>query len=138
MYFWYLILMLERWSQYNMYIQWINVRENREGQSKMDNPETLATLGTRYRTKTTKRKNTTQQRKLQRWATRTLQMVGFSFNTLTCYNRIVFICIICCNIIFSMDTTVIEAAILWYLNLHRGRCSGPKIITVSSLWSNSH
>jgi len=34
----------------------------------MDNPETLATLDTRYRTKTSETKNA-QHRKLKRWAT---------------------------------------------------------------------
>ena len=35
--------------------------EFRESQSRMDNPETQVTLGTRYRMKTNKTKNTTQK-----------------------------------------------------------------------------
>jgi len=36
------------------------------GNQEMDNPETLATLGTRHRTKTNKVKSATQHRKLKR------------------------------------------------------------------------
>ena len=49
---------------------WINVRENRRGQSGIENPETLATLGTQdmgWR----QANNTTQ--KLKRWSARTLK-----------------------------------------------------------------
>jgi len=43
----------------------------------MNNPETtLATFGTRHKTKTSKTNNTTQHRKLQRWTTRTPPKTG--------------------------------------------------------------
>jgi len=43
-----------------VHLIWINDRENRRGKSRMDNPETQAMLGTRYRTQTHKAKSTTQ------------------------------------------------------------------------------
>jgi hypothetical protein len=44
----------------------INLRENRKVQSRMDNPEKLATLGTQHTgRRQTKHKNTTQRTKLQ-------------------------------------------------------------------------
>jgi len=43
---------------------YINVRENRRGQSRLDNPETLTTLGRKdKRRRQTKPKNTTQKTK---------------------------------------------------------------------------